>query len=116
MRRISTIGSGEIVMCLTRNSRNNCLILGIWIVLVGWFTANPKLVYAQKGQNAVVSGTTQASSYAFVDVTPYSLNICEAITQAFTDYSSAKKIVIDARGLSGTALTCLSTDSNPWSG
>jgi hypothetical protein len=102
-------------MRLRKTSRINWLLIGILSILVCWFTDSP-LVHAQKGQNAVMSGTTQAPSYAFVDATPYGLNICKAITQAFTDYSSAGKIVIDARGLSGTALTCATTDTNPWHG
>ncbi|HWY53740.1 MAG TPA: hypothetical protein VNZ03_04715 [Terriglobales bacterium] len=103
-------------MCLAKVSKINWVLVGILSILVYWFT-NPSLVYAQKGQNAVMSGTTsQVSSYAFVDLTPYGLNICQSITHAFTDYASSKRIVIDARGLSGTALTCATGDANPWSG
>lgn len=100
-----------------KSSIVNPLTLGMVLVVLGWLSGNSALLYAQtKGTNAVVSGTgSPQSSYAFVDVTPYGTDICAAITGAFTDYNSLNKTVVDARGLSGSALSCTTSDPNPWS-
>jgi hypothetical protein len=96
-----------------------CLSWAPLIVVVSMLLFGPTTSYGQNAQNAVMSGaTSETNSYALVDLTPY-INtsvstICEAITAAFSAYASSKRILVDARGLTGSALTCLAGDANPW--
>jgi hypothetical protein len=98
------------------------IALGIVTVLVGGLVGGPVLVYAQAGANAVMSSSGSAlASVSFVDALGYSVSgtdICSAIKNILTAYhpGNSNGLVIDARGFSGTGLTCSSTDAiNPWS-
>lgn len=97
------------------------LQFGLGILLV---TALSMRVSAQQGQNAVVQSTgpiTTSPSYAIVDATQFQVNgsdLCATINNVFGVYyptvGAANGIVVDARGISGTALQCTS-GTNPWS-
>src|SRR5580704_16718834 len=93
------------------------IALGIVTVLVGGLVGGPVLVYAQAGANAVMSSSGSAlASVSFVDALGYSVSgtdICSAIKNILTAYhpGNSNGLVIDARGFSGTGLTCSSTDA-----
>jgi hypothetical protein len=98
-----------------KKSRLALLCLSAYVFVIALFPAQ-----AQNGWNAVVhsnSGSTIATvgSYDLVDASVFSGgNLCQQIYNVFVSYNNtnANGIVIDARGISGSALTCSSV--NPW--
>jgi hypothetical protein len=102
------------------------LLLSSTVVLLGWFSASPTRVQAQAGYNVVTSGTGTIPSWAlasssFIDasavtsLTPHN-DLCGKIFTILVSASYPPSgTVIDARGVTGSALTCFS-GTTPWVG
>jgi hypothetical protein len=95
--------------------------LAVMTVLAGWLVVRPMPLAAQgtQGQNTVYSSTTnKVGSSAFIDarqflgVTNEGRDLCDTIFYIFANNYPSNGVVIDARGISGSALTC--THGTPW--
>ncbi len=94
--------------------------LGSMVLALGVLALSGRYASAQTaGWNAVYGPSNVAASYAVVDATQYSGDICTMINSAITAYNSAMStpthgIVVDARGVSTPAACSNGATDYPW--
>jgi hypothetical protein len=99
----------------------NWMSFATMVVLLGWFAASPTRVQAQQEYNAVCNssspppGITCTAAFLDASVAPGS-DLCAKIFYVLTHSYPATGAVVDARGISGSALTCAGGAGNnsPW--
>lgn len=96
------------------------MFVGVCAVVLGWLLILPAGILAQTAGNNDVyySQGNQKASSAFIDAYAVSLtlsggtDLCDTIYRGILQPAGYSAAVIDARGISGTALTC--THGSPW--
>jgi hypothetical protein len=93
----------------------NWMFFATTVVFLGWLSVSPARVEAQTGPNAVYQTGSVVPSSAFIDASVYpGGDICAKIYNVLTTGYPSSGAVVDARGISGTALTCTVPGNTPW--